>query len=122
YIASRAKYVLRQFRSDGTMPATYPYPVAVWRLGALTLSALGGEAVVDYSLRLKMELGPTWVAAYSNDVMAYIPSRRVLAEGGYEGGGSMLYYGLPAPWGPQAEERIIRAVHDQVAALSTSAN
>jgi hypothetical protein len=43
--------------------------------------------------------------------MAYIPSRRVLVEGGYEGGGAMVYYGLPAPWAPSVEETIVAAVH-----------
>ena len=79
----------------------------------LTLVTLGGEVVVDYALRLKQELGPgpIWVAGYANDVMAYIPSRRVLLEGGYEGGGAMVYYGLPSPWTPSVEEDIVRAVH-----------
>jgi neutral ceramidase len=68
---------------------------------------------VDYSLRLKKELGEngTWVAGYTNDVMAYIPSLRVLKEGGYEGGGAMVYYGLPAPWAPETEEMIVKEVH-----------
>jgi hypothetical protein len=76
---------------------------------------LGGEDVVDYSLRLKRELGreSTWVAGYANDVMAYIPSLRVLKEGGYEGGGSMPIYGLPSVWGPKIEEIIIAAAHAQ---------
>ncbi len=39
--------------------------------------------------------------------MAYIPSRRVLLEGGYEGATSMIYYGLPASWGPQIELLIL---------------
>ena len=96
------------------LSATYPYPVQVWRLGPeLTWVALGGEVMVDYSLRLKKELGlgKTWVAGYSNDVMAYIPSLRVLKEGGYEGGGAMVYYGLPSPWAPRVEEDIVTAVH-----------
>ena len=50
---------------------------------------------------------------YANDVMAYIPSLRVLKEGGYEGGGAMVYYGLPTVWGPAVEERIVTAVHQQ---------
>jgi hypothetical protein len=72
--------------------------------------------VVDYALRLKEELsgGATWVAGYSNDVMAYIPSKRVLTEGGYEGGGAMVYYGLPTAWAPQVEETIVRCVHEQL--------
>jgi len=72
--------------------------------------------VIDYALRIKKEIGPgkTWVMGYANDVMAYIPSLRVLKEGGYEGGGAMIYYGLPTAWGPQVEDRIMSAVHDSV--------
>jgi neutral ceramidase len=44
--------------------------------------------------------------------MAYIPSLRVLKEGGYEGGTSNVYYGLPALWSEQIEETIVKAVHD----------
>jgi neutral ceramidase len=113
YVASRAKLLLSQWDRDGKLNPTYPYPVQVWRLGGgPAVVFLGGEVVVDYSLRLKRELGPekTWVASYSNDVMAYVPSLRVLKEGGYEGGGAMLYYGLPSPWGDETEERIVREV------------
>jgi hypothetical protein len=75
--------------------------------------ALGGEVVVDYDLRLKKELGTEklWVAGYCNDVMAYIASKRVLKEGGYEGGGSMIYYGQPGPWAEPVEDLIIGRVH-----------
>jgi hypothetical protein len=51
---------------------------------------------------------------YANDVMAYIPSLRVLKEGGYEGGGAMVYYGLPAVWGTKVEELIVEEVARQV--------
>jgi neutral ceramidase len=71
--------------------------------------------LVDFSLRLKSELGRdgTWVTGYANDVMAYIPSRRVLNEGGYEGGGAMVYYGLPTVWAPQVEELIVGEARSQ---------
>ncbi len=42
--------------------------------------------------------------------MAYIPSLRVLKEGGYEGGGAMLYYGLPSEWDEKVEETIVGGV------------
>jgi hypothetical protein len=48
--------------------------------------------------------------AYVNDVFGYVPSRRVLEEGGYEGGGAMLYYGRPGPFDATVEERIMSAV------------
>jgi neutral ceramidase len=113
YVAARAKWYLQRLEAGEPIAGTYPYPIQVWRLGSkLVLVALGGEVVVDYALRLKQQLGPqnTWVAGYSNDVMAYIPSRRVLSEGGYEGGGAMVYYSLPSPWAPSVEERIIEGV------------
>lgn len=114
FIVGRAKQLLKQLDSGKPLGPTYPYPVQLWRLGSdLNWFHLGGEVVVDYSLRLKAEHGPakTWVAGYANDVMAYIPSLRVLKEGGYEGGGAMVYYGLPTAWGPSVEEDIIKATH-----------
>jgi hypothetical protein len=117
--AAWAKYLLANLDRDGTLPATYPYPVQVWKLGDnVNWLFLGGEVVVDYSLRLKTELGPKqlWVASYANDVMGYIPSRRVLAEGGYEGGESRIYYGLPAVWAENVEQTIVDAVHKIVEA------
>jgi hypothetical protein len=50
------------------------------------------------------------MAAYSNDVMAYIPSERVLQEGGYEGGGAMRVGILPGPWATGLEERIVTKI------------
>lgn len=115
FVASRAKYLLDRLTREGSLSPTYPYPVMVWRLGdnQLTWVALGGEVVVDYALRLKKELGPgpVWVAGYCTDVMAYIPSLRVLREGGYEGGGAMVYYGQPAIWAQSVEELIVAAAH-----------
>ena len=107
------------------MSPTYPYPIQTWRLGPdLKWVTLGGEVVVDYSLRIKKELGEenTWVAGYTNDVMAYIPSLRVLKEGGYEGGGSMVYYGLPTIWAPEVEETVLKEVHRQQAAMPVASN
>jgi hypothetical protein len=91
--------------------------VQVWRLGdAPAWVFLGGEVVVDFSLRLKQAVGEDriWTAGYSNDVMAYIPSLRVLKEGGYEGGGAMVYYGLPSAWDESVEERIVAEVERQL--------
>lgn len=117
YAASRAKFLLKEIERNGSLRGTYPYPVQVWQMGSdLTFVVLGGEVVVDYALRLKKEVGEgkTWIAGYANDVMAYIPCERVLKEGGYEGGGAMVYYGLPTVWRPGVEERIVSAVHEQV--------
>ena len=94
--------------------------------------ALAGEVVVDYSLRLKAELArpstgelarpstgglagrPVWVAAYCNDVFGYLPSLRILQEGGYEGGDMMVYTPLPGPFAPSVEKLVVDKVHELV--------
>lgn len=115
-LAARAALLLAELQRGTPLPQTYPYPIGVWGIGEeITFVTLGGEVVVDYSLRLKNELSglKTWVAGYAHDVMAYIPSRRVLTEGGYEGADAMVYYGLPTRWAPEVEEIIIAAVRQE---------
>lgn len=116
FVAARAKQLVRQLEEKGKIDPEYPYPIARWKLGKqIDWWFLGGEVVVDYALRLRLdtppqERGKIWITAYCNDVMAYIPSRRVHREGGYEGGGAMLYYGLPSPWAEDVEDRIFAQV------------
>ena len=119
YTRLRARHLLGILDQRGQLPPAHAYPVQVWQLGRdLTWVALGGEVVADYSLRLKRELGAdTWVAGYSNDVMAYIPSERVLKEGGYEGARSMIVYGHPSPWAAGLEDKIVTKVRELVAGL-----
>jgi hypothetical protein len=113
YEQNHAERLLKYLADNGKLPASYSAPVQAVRFGDdLLLVALPGETVVDYSLRLKKELakaGPAvWVAGYSNDVFAYLPSKRVLKEGGYEGGGAMKYmsYPHPGPFADTVEERV----------------
>jgi hypothetical protein len=116
YTAAHASRMLARLDKDGALPTAYPYPVQVVHFGEdLVLTALGGEIVVDYSLRLKKELAgkaAVWIAGYSNDVMGYIPSKRVREEGGYEGADATRYTTHPAPWAPELEEKIVAKVHE----------
>lgn len=110
---ARANYLQRKIKKEGPLKKTYPYPIGHWLVGGeIDFIFLGGEVVIDYAVRLKEERRgtKTWVAGYANDVMAYIPSLRVLNEGGYEGGESNVYYGLPSLWDATIEETIISAV------------
>lgn len=121
YEAKHAAEVIELLKAhDGKTPE-YEFPVQAIRIGKLTLMAFGDETVVDYSLRTKRELGtdhgPTWVAGYSNMVRCYVPSRRVLLEGGYEAGGAMIYTSLPGPFAEDVEERIFDSVTRQVKSL-----
>jgi hypothetical protein len=114
-----AENVLQSYDKGSPMQAI-DYPVQTVALGdQCTLLALSGEVVVDYSLRAKRELGIAnlIVAGYCNGIMAYIPSRRVLDEGGYEGGESMIYFGPPMPFAHDVEERIFAAIGRVTAAI-----
>jgi hypothetical protein len=110
WLATHAKKMLARIDRDGKLPEHYPYPVQAIRFGhTFAMLAFSGETTVDYSLRLKREHPeiPLWVAGYSNDVMGYIPSLRVLKEGGYEAGDSMKFGNLPYPWADSTEEKIV---------------
>jgi hypothetical protein len=112
-VKQRAQRMLQAIDSGHPVRET-PYPVQAIRFGkALTLLALGGEVVVDYDLRAQREYSgePLIVAAYSNAVMCYIPSERVLREGGYEAVDNLVYYGQPGPFAPGVEGRVFDAVH-----------
>ncbi|MDD4871761.1 MAG: neutral/alkaline non-lysosomal ceramidase N-terminal domain-containing protein [Kiritimatiellae bacterium] len=116
--ASHAKTLLKQLDKDGKIRTTYSYPIQVVHFGKdLLLIALAGETVVDYSLRLKRDLAgkaAVWVAGYSNDVFGYLPSLRVLREGGYEGATALLYGSLPGPFAESVEEKIVSKVHEML--------
>jgi putative membrane-bound dehydrogenase-like protein len=99
------------------------YRVQTWAFGDdLAMVFLPGEVVVDYSLRLKRELDGRrlWVNAYANDAPCYIPSERVLKEGGYEGRDATVYYDVPSPFLPGLEEKIVGAVRQALQADFTA--
>ena len=113
FIQRRAKLMLEAY-NKGWNTETYTYPIQGIRLGnEFRMIALGGEVVVDYSLRTQKEFPDKniFVAGYSNEVMCYIPSERVLNEGGYEADSSMIYYGMPGPFEKGIEEKIMHAIY-----------
>lgn len=116
-LAYYARLNLMRLDHGDKLPTELPYSVQTWRFGdELAAIFLSGEVVVDYSLRLKRELKNVITIAYANDAPAYIPSERVLTEGGYEGGAAMIYYDRPNRFAPGLEQKIINAVHAQLPA------
>jgi hypothetical protein len=108
-----ARRMLDAIERNGRVRDTVLYPVQAWNFGGgVTLLALAGELVADYSLRFKSTYGhgKLWVAGYSNDVFGYIPSQRVLHEGGYEGGGAFQFSAFPGPFADDVETLIVAAV------------
>jgi hypothetical protein len=112
YQQSRAREMLKAY--DERRPVRrLMYPVQAIRLGKdVTFVGMGGEVVVDYGLQTKREFAghEVIVAGYTHDVMSYIPTVRILREGGYEPNTSMIYYGMPGPYAENVEERIFHAI------------
>jgi len=114
FLQRRAKLMLEAY-NKGWKVDKYSYPIQAINFGnSFVLLALGGEAVVDYSLRTKREFNkfPLFVAGYSNEVMCYIPTKKVLQEGGYEAEANMIYYGMPGPFAESVEEKIFTTIHE----------
>ncbi len=108
-----AQQTLARLNQGEKLPTHYSCPIAVWQLGDdLTLVALSGEVVSDYVRLIEDTLGPTklWIAAYSNDVYGYLPSARVLREGGYETRG--LYAGGIGLFAPDVEAVLVGKVKE----------
>jgi putative membrane-bound dehydrogenase-like protein len=116
-VGHHARVQLERLARGEKLRTKIDYRIMTWSFGSsLGLVFLPGEVVVDYSLRLKRELDGQrlWVNAYANDAPCYIPSERILKEGGYEGGGAMIYYDVPTSFRPGLEDRIIATVRDQL--------
>lgn len=116
-VAYHARKNLARLDRGERLPTHLPYLVQTWSFATnLAVVFLSGEVVVDYSLRIKREFDARrlWVNAYANDVPCYIPSRRILDEGGYEGAGAMVYYDRPTRFADDVEDRILRAVRELI--------
>ena len=110
-----ARLALDRIARGQAVPSELNYPVQTWAFGKeMVMINLAGEVVVDYSIRLKEEIGAerVWLNTYANDVPSYIPSKRILKEGGYEADLSMYYYDKPSPYSEAVEDIIVNAVRD----------
>jgi hypothetical protein len=108
-----ARQMLAVLDRGEKLPTHYGVPLTVWQFGNdLTLVGLSGEVVVDYVALLEKAVGPNrlWPVAYCNDVYGYLPSARVLAEGGYETRG--LYHGGIGRFAPKAQDVLVDKVRE----------
>lgn len=121
FVRRHASLMLDELARAGRNREAEAAPVHVIRIGTLPLVGISGEVVVDYALAVKQRHGTgTWVAGYTDVVFGYLPSLRVLREGGYEGGDAMLYYARPGPFSEVVERRVMGCVDDLMAQTAPS--
>lgn len=129
--------VLECVRSESAPPihlAYYTRPTGLEMMGPADLSHDGGRIwepftpppdfsaglPCGYALRCKADFaGPfVWVAGYCDDVFAYLPSRCVLLEGGYEGRDGIIHQLTATPFLPNVEQRVLETLISLVRATS----
>lgn len=110
YVAYNAKRMIKSLDEGESIPNTYNAPFAVWQFGDdLTLVALSGEVVNGYVPLLRAALGQRklWISAYANDCYGYLPTAKVLAEGGYE---TRCLYTATGFFPPEVEDFVVNKV------------
>ncbi|MBA7473193.1 hypothetical protein ES707_08528 [subsurface metagenome] len=121
-IRHKSAFLLEKLDKNVTIETTLPCPLQVIRFGKeLLLIGLCGEPVADYAVKLKSEFLThkfVWVAGYCNYEFGYLPTWKVLMEGGYEGGGAMVHMPFPGPFTETVEKRVLEGVHRLVKSVS----
>ncbi len=116
-IGHHARTQLARLDRGEALMTEISYPIQTVAFGdELAWAFLPGEVVVDYAIRLKKELHGSriWMNAYTNACPGYVPSERILREGGYEGGAAMVYYDIPGPYATGLELTIVETVKRQL--------
>ncbi len=116
----RADAYLKLLNAGQPLPESVKLPLAVLRLGDdLTFVLVGGEVVVDYSHRIKRMLADDhpWPIGYAYEVPCYIPSARLIKEGGYETDSSLIYYGYYGPFRGAIEAELLGRLESLLAGL-----
>jgi hypothetical protein len=110
HVKQRAAAYLKMLDADEPLPKSVKLPLAALRLGDdLTFVLMGGEAVVDYARHIKRAYAEDhpWTIGYAYEVPCYIPSARLLKEGGYESDYSLTLYGFYGPFQPGIEAQLL---------------
>ncbi|MBN1290256.1 MAG: hypothetical protein JXB48_00330 [Candidatus Latescibacteria bacterium] len=122
FIRNKSAYLLKQIENNGKIDTTYPCPLQAMHIGNdLLLVGIGGETVAGYSEKIKTKYSSNqfvWVAGYCNEVFAYLPTLKILKEGGYEGERAMTYFTIPSPFAETVEMRVLDGVHTLVGKIS----
>lgn len=94
----------------GGLPKSCPQEIQVIQFSdTIRAIFLGGEVLAEIGLHIKTELQPatTITVAYSNGLIAYVPSKETYDLGGYEVDGSHFYFLRPAPFAKEIEDLIV---------------
>jgi len=99
---------------------SFRYDVQVWKLGnRLMIFGMEGEICSPWGpvLRAMATTEYAMVVGYANSTSSYIPDKRIVREGGYEGLTSQHAYFLPAPFTDNIDDEIKQIVERAIDAV-----
>ncbi|MBN1294383.1 MAG: hypothetical protein JXB48_21280 [Candidatus Latescibacteria bacterium] len=122
-VKSKATYFLDLLNNNKAIETTLPCPLHVIRFGQeLLFIGLSGEPVAGYSVKFKSEFLThkfVWIAGFCDYDFGYLPTWKVLKEGGYEGGELFeRATHFPGPFTETVEKRVVDGVHRLVENVS----
>lgn len=93
--------------------------IQLFNLGGIYFVGLPGEIMCEIGFAVKKHFRPekSFVAAYANGCIGYIPTPRALIEGGYEPNDSIRAFNLPARFSPKVQgviEKTVRNLHEKI--------
>ncbi|MBN2309488.1 MAG: hypothetical protein JXR94_10985, partial [Candidatus Hydrogenedentes bacterium] len=116
FLAAWGREMMRIHDEGEAFMRAKPLTLQTLGIGDFALVALSGEICVGYALRLKKALAgrPCILAGYTNGMIGYIPTKSMMAEGGYEVNRSHYYNMTPAPYAEDVEDAICAKVGEML--------
>jgi hypothetical protein len=96
----------------GRPPLPCPLSVAVWRMGQITFAFAAAElfALTGFHIRAMGRGRAVLPVTYASPIVGYVPDRASMEKGGYEADDAWRFYGHPAAFAPDTEERIVETI------------
>jgi neutral ceramidase len=119
-----AQRTIQQIK-DGSVKDRAPLYISIWYLDEETrLIAMEGEVSSEYSLLLKKMFpgGKTIVLGYTNGNYYYVPTRKMILEGGYEVDCNYCFGSFRGAFVPEIEDIILGQITKADLMLRTQAN
>lgn len=94
---------------DGTIKDRIPHYISIWKLDDRhRIVSMEGEVSTEYSLLIKKLFADdtTLALGYTNGVYCYIPTRKMIGEGGYESDCN-FFFDMRGPFVPEIEDIIV---------------
>jgi neutral ceramidase len=93
---------------SGKFNGNVPLQIKFFRLGRIRMAFVGAElfACTGMSVRRMVQDGVNLLVTYSGPVIGYIPDEGSMERGGYESNDAWMFYFQPAPFAPNALNKL----------------